>query len=126
MRTFIVFCYALSMLLVLVAHQVSGQVKPLLDNDHVRLQEVTVKVGAKTPEHMHPAGEALYVLSGGKTKVTLPDGTTRPNEYTTGEVRWRATPETHVVENVGTTEIRLLEIHLKSPQGQEQRPAGGQ
>ena len=93
--------------------------KPLLDNDQVRIFEATIKVGEKTPEHSHPADEATYVLSGGKIKHTLPDGTTTTEERKTGEVRWRTAPETHVVENVGDTELRFLTILLKKPQGQQ-------
>jgi quercetin dioxygenase-like cupin family protein len=100
-------------------HQATGQGKPLLDNDQVRMYEATIKVGDKTPEHSHPADEAIYVLSGGTVKVTLPNGTTRTEELKTGEVRWRTAPETHVAENVGATEIRLLTIQLKKPQGQQ-------
>ena len=40
-------------------------------------------------------------------------------EYKTGEVRSRTVPETHVVENVGDTELRFLTIQLKKPQGQQ-------
>src|SRR5262245_9835718 len=103
------FRCCLSSLIVLavlvVPYQPTGQVKPLLDNDQVRIYEATIKVGEKTPEHSHPADEATYVLSGGKGKVTLPYSTTKINEYKTGEVRWRTAPETHVAENVGDTEI---------------------
>jgi quercetin dioxygenase-like cupin family protein len=94
-------------------------VKTLLDNDQVRIYEATIKVGEKTPEHSHPADEATYVLSGGKIKLTLADGTTTTEERKTGEVRWRTAPVTHVAENVGDTELRFLIIELKKPQGQQ-------
>ena len=111
---------SLIVLAVLVSpQQATGQVKPLLDNDQVRIYEATIKVGEKTPEHSHPADEASYVLSGGKIKLTLPNGTTRTVERKTGEVRWRSAPETHVAENVGDTELRFLIIQPKKPQGQE-------
>jgi quercetin dioxygenase-like cupin family protein len=102
-----------------IPHQATGQVKPLLDNDQVRVFEATIKVGEKTPEHSHPADEATYVLSGGKIKLTLPNGTTSTAERKTGEMRWRTEPETHVAENVGDTELRFLIIQLKKPQGQQ-------
>src|SRR5712691_7410664 len=125
MMTFFLRCCLINLLvLLIVPHQASGQVKPLLDNDQVRIQEATMRVGAKTPEHTHPADEAIYVLSGGKIKVTLQDGTIRTEEIKTGEVRWRTAPETHVAENIGDTEIRLLDIQLKKPQGQVKQPAG--
>ena len=117
------FRCCLSSLIVLavsvIPQQATGQVKPLLDNDQVRIYETTIKVGEKTPEHSHPADEATYVLSGGKIKLTLPNGTTRTEERKTGEVRWRSAPETHVAENVGDTELRFLIIQLKKPQWQQ-------
>ncbi len=130
MMTFFFRC-CLSSLVVLLAvlvvpHQATGQVKTLLDNDQVRIYEATIKVTEKTSEHSHPADEATYVLSGGIVKVTLPNGTTETRELKTGEVRWRSTPETHVAENIGTTEIRLLTIQLKKPQRPVEQPARGQ
>ena len=117
------FRCCLSSLIVLavlvIPQQATGQVKPLLDNDQVRIYEATIKVGEKTPEHSHPADEATYVLSGGKIKHTLPDGTTTVEERKTGELRWRTAPVTHVAENVGDTELRFLIIELKKPQGQQ-------
>ena len=122
MRTVFFRC-CLSSLIVLavlvIPEQATGQVKPLLDNDQVRIFEATIKVGEKTPEHSHPADEATYVLSGGKIKLTLPNGTTSIEERKTGELSWRTAPVTHVAENVGDTELRFLIIELKKPQGQQ-------
>lgn len=95
--------------------------KTLLDNDQVRIYEATMASGAKTWEHSPPADEASYILSGGKVKITLPDGTARTQELKAGEAMWNSTPETHVAENLGDTEIRLLTIELKEPQGQGQQ-----
>jgi len=79
-----------------------------MGNDQVTIDEATIKVGAKTPEHSRLANKVTSVLSGGKGKVTLPDGTTKISEYKTGKVTRRTTAETYVTENVGDTEIRLL------------------
>jgi quercetin dioxygenase-like cupin family protein len=119
MKTLFFRCCFIALFVLVVAPQAAAQGKPLLENDQVKIYEVTMKVGAKTPEHSHPADEAIYAFSGGKVKVTLPDGTTKITEFKTGEVKWRTAPETHVAENVGDTEIRLLTIQLKKPQGQQ-------
>ena len=111
-RCFICF---IALFVLVAAPRAAAQVKPLLDNDQVDIHEVLIKVGEKTPKHSHSANEAIYVLSGGKGKVTLPDGTTRIIEYKTGELMWRTKPETHIVENIGDTDIRLLRIQLKKP-----------
>ncbi len=96
-----------------------AQVTTLLENDQVRVYEATFKLGFKTPQHTHPGNEVTYVLSGGRLKVTLPDGTTRVADLTTGQVGWRATPETHIAENVGDTEVNLLTVQLKQPAGKK-------
>jgi quercetin dioxygenase-like cupin family protein len=106
----------ISSVLLLFPYQATGQVKTLLENDQVRIYEATIAVGAKTPEHTHPVNEATYILSGGKIKITLPDGTTRVRELKTGEVLWGSTPETHIAENIGDTEMRFLGTVLKQPQ----------
>ena len=119
MKTLFFRCCFIALFVLVVAPQAAAQVKPLMENDQVKIYEATIKVGAKTPEHSHPADEATYILSGGKGKVSLPDGTIQMREYKTGDLRWRTAPETHVVENVGDTELRFLIIQLKKPQGQQ-------
>jgi quercetin dioxygenase-like cupin family protein len=116
------FICFIALFVLVAAPRAAAQVKPLLDNDQVDIHEVLIKVGEKTPKHSHSANEAIYVLSGGKGKVTLPDGTTRIIEYKTGELMWRTKPETHIVENTGETDIRLLRIQLKKPKAKVSTP----
>jgi quercetin dioxygenase-like cupin family protein len=104
MKTLFFHCCFIILFVLVVGSQAAAQVKPLMENDQIKIYEATIKVGVKTLEHSHPADEATYVLSGGKGKVTLPDGTTKVNDYKTGEVTWRTAPETHVAENIGDTE----------------------
>ena len=85
--------------------------KVLLENDRVRVLEVQQKPGEKSAMHSHPAS-LVYPLSSGKTKFTSPDGKTTEGELKAGAVNWREA-ETHAVENVGTTDSRVLVIELK-------------
>ena len=86
--------------------------KVLLENDRVRVLEVQQKPGEKLAMHSHPA-YLVYSLSLGKAKFTSPDGKTIEGELNkAGAVNWHEA-ETHAVENVGTTDSRVLVIELK-------------
>lgn len=86
--------------------------KVLVDNDQVRVIEVTLKPGDKLPMHSHPAN-VVYIVNGGKTKTTLADGKVTEEERKAGEARW-SEAITHSNENIGTTTTKALVVELKS------------
>jgi len=88
-----------------------GTTKVLLENDRVRVLDVRVKPGGKVPMHSHPA-YVVYFLSDGKTRFTYPDGKTEEREGKAGAAAW-SEAVTHAAENVGTTELHVLNIELK-------------
>ena len=85
--------------------------KVALENDRVRVLDIRMKPGDKSPEHSHPA-YVIYALSDAKLKFTDPDGTSEEVEVDAGQTVWRDA-ETHAVENVGTTEVHVLNIELR-------------
>jgi beta-alanine degradation protein BauB len=85
--------------------------KVALENDRVRVLDIRMKPGDKSPEHSHPA-YVMYSLSDAKAKFTNPDGTSEEVEVEAGQTVWRDA-ETHAVENVGTTEAHILNIELR-------------
>ena len=85
--------------------------KVVLNNEHVRIMDVRIKPGEKTPMHSHP-NHAIYPLTGGTMKFTLADGKTNTATAKAGQVVWH-NAETHTVENVGKTETHGLDIELK-------------
>lgn len=85
--------------------------KELINNDRVRVVEITMKPGDKAPTHTHPA-HVVYALSDSKTKFTLPDGKTVMETNKKGEVEFRAAV-THSAENVGKETNRLLMVEIK-------------
>lgn len=86
--------------------------KVLVDNDRVRVLDVTLKPGGKLPKHSHPAN-VNYTLSDCKLKVTTyPEGKTEEKSYTAGTAMWKD-PVSHAVENVGTADARVLLVELK-------------
>jgi quercetin dioxygenase-like cupin family protein len=91
---------------------VAGHVyKTLLENDQVRVLEVTIKPGEKTEMHSHPDMVA-YILNDGRWKFTHPDGTSVELEGTPGQVIWLEAVE-HLTENAGDAEARALLVELK-------------
>ncbi len=85
--------------------------KVLLENDRVRVLDIRVKPGEKVPTHSHP-NYVVYALSDFKVRFTYPDGKTEEREGKAGQAGW-SEAVTHAAENVGTTELHVLNIELK-------------
>lgn len=91
--------------------------KVALDNDHVRVANVTAKAGDKVAMHSHP-DHVVYAINGGKVKFTYPDGKTKEVELKAGEATF-IKGETHQTENTGSTELKLVVFELKKAPGAE-------
>jgi mannose-6-phosphate isomerase-like protein (cupin superfamily) len=88
-----------------------GNYKVLLENEHVRVLEMNLKVGAKDVTHSHP-DETVYFVKGGKAKIHLPDGEAAEAEIPDGGVMWHE-EWTHQVENIGTSDILAVIVESK-------------
>jgi len=86
--------------------------KVLLDNDQVRVIEVSLKPGDKLPMHSHPAN-VVYFVTGGKTKTTTADGKVTETEHKAGEAMW-SEPITHSNENIGNAATKALVVEMKA------------
>ena len=82
--------------------------KVLAEDDKVRVLKFTPKKGDKTPVHSHPAS-VVYVIKGGRVRVTLPDGSTRESELKSGDTLLRP-PVTHSDEALDDLEMVLIEL----------------
>ena len=109
------------LLLAFLSHQATPQdpvkVAPdvyrvLLNNDQVRVLEVRMKPGASSPMHSHPA-HVIYGMSEGRVRFTTPNGEPFEAAIKPGETAWHEA-ELHSVENIGTTEARVLVVEMKS------------
>ena len=85
--------------------------KVLLENDHARVLEMSVKAGEKDQVHSHPS-ETVYFIKGGKARIHLPDGGTAELEIPDGHVMWHE-EWTHQVENIGTSDIHAIIVESK-------------
>jgi hypothetical protein len=87
--------------------------KVILENERVRVFAYDDKPGDKTHQHGHQ-DFVLYALAPFKRKLTFPDGHSISREFKTGEVIWMK-KQTHVGENIGTTDTHVLIVELKEP-----------
>ena len=83
----------------------------LLENRTFRILNVRVPPGTKTALHAHPEN-ATYVLKGGALKFTMPDGSVKEVTLTAGQALASAA-NAHIVENIGTEEIHVIQVELK-------------
>jgi len=84
-----------------------------MENDAVKVLEMTLKAGTSDIEHSHH-DETVYFITGGKVKVHMPDGGTADLEFPDWFVMWHEA-WTHRVENVGTTDIKAIIVEIKAP-----------
>jgi quercetin dioxygenase-like cupin family protein len=80
----------------------------LAENQEVRVLRYAPHKGDKTPVHSHPS-TVVYVLKGGRIKITMPDGSTTTSQLKTGDALIRP-PVTHSDEALDDVEAILIEI----------------
>jgi mannose-6-phosphate isomerase-like protein (cupin superfamily) len=90
----------------------------LFENDRVRILDTNVSPGAATPVHAHEWPAALYVLSWSDFVRRAEDGTVladsrgrSPPELGSGF--WIEPLPPHSVENVGSTDLRIIAVEVK-------------
>ena len=87
--------------------------KLLLENDHVRVLEYKLKPGTKDITHTHPP-KSSYIVSGGQLKVHFENGDSSIFDDKAGTTSWMDHVGKHWVENIGTTEIKIILTEVKS------------
>lgn len=88
--------------------------KVVLENDKVRVVEFVLEPGAPMGMHDHPRDRVEITVSGGKVRVTTPDGKTQEAEEKQGSVVFsKASPARHDVVNIGQSVLRAYHVELK-------------
>jgi quercetin dioxygenase-like cupin family protein len=84
----------------------------LMENKKVRVMEMQLYPGQKSPMHNHPNDHVVYVLKDAKFKLSFPDGNSDEFELKKGRALWiEAGP--HETENIGTTDGHNVIIEVK-------------
>ncbi len=84
--------------------------KFIMENDRVRVLEVSFKPGDKAVMHSHP-DHVVYVIEGGKVKMTS-SGKTDMMDMKNGQAVFLKA-QSHEAENTGKTNVHLLVVELK-------------
>jgi quercetin dioxygenase-like cupin family protein len=80
----------------------------LAEDDKVQVLKYTANKGDRTPVHSHPS-TILYVVKGGRIRITLPDGSMQDADLKSGVALLRP-PVTHEDEALDDVEIVLIEL----------------
>jgi quercetin dioxygenase-like cupin family protein len=93
------------------AKQSPEKYKVIFNNEKVRVLDVRLKAGDKSPMHSHP-NYVIYSFNNSTVKFTSKDGKSAEVKTKTGQCTWR-NAEAHAVENTGKTDVHVLNIELK-------------
>ncbi len=85
----------------------------VLENDEVRVLEVTVPPGTREPLHAHRYPSVMYVESSPHLVEHLQDGSVRDLGVRPSGVRWLPVAQAHFLENVDTFPLRAIRVELK-------------
>ena len=85
--------------------------KVILNNEKVRVLDIRLRPGQKTPTHAHP-DYIIYAINDGTARVWDEKGQVSTMRLKAGQAVWR-NDETHTVQNVGKHTIHVLNIELK-------------
>jgi quercetin dioxygenase-like cupin family protein len=88
----------------------SNVYKLKMENDRVRVFDVTFKIGDKAVMHHHP-DHVVYVLEGGKMKLAS-EGKTDILDLKDGDAMF-LNAQSHEAENIGQSTLELLVVELK-------------
>ena len=92
--------------------QVASNVYSLImENEHVRVMDARFGPGVKAVMHSHP-NHVVYVLSGGKIKISTPDGKSNVVDFEAGQTMWVQGGD-HASENIDNVEVRNFVVELK-------------
>jgi len=108
------FRIALAFICAMLLH---GQRKTVLDNEYVRVLDVTTD-GSTTKGrlHEHAMNRVMIYLSAGKQKLEYADGRTTTLEFEPGTAHWSPAGGMHTSQHV-TGPFRVIEVELKKNAG---------
>jgi len=86
--------------------------KVILDNDYVRMLEISAKPGDRDEMHSHPAN-TWYAINGSKIRLYSTDGSSKDVEITSGMAKFQDAVAMHSMENIGDTDLKLIMVELK-------------
>ena len=99
-----------------------GNHRVVLENEHVRVLDVTVAPGEREPLHAHCLPSVMYLMYEGVYRDYGPDGellseaTVAQPDSAFPMTLWLEPQGPHSVHNLDERPVRLLRVELKAPQ----------
>src|SRR5690242_4013397 len=103
------------LLLASTAAALCAQSSAVVDNAVVRVLNAVDHPRQKTALHKHDFNRVMIYLTAGDLDVTTEDGHADHQHWKAGDVAWSPAGPLHVSENVGTADLRIIEIEIKKP-----------
>ena len=98
----------------LAAPAAGSTIKVVLENERVRVREVTFPPGVPDPAmHTHPLAHVGVILTAGSLVFAEPGKPAETVRFDAGSVGFREANVTHQVTNPGTAPMRVIEVDLK-------------
>jgi mannose-6-phosphate isomerase-like protein (cupin superfamily) len=94
------------------SQKAEANVKIVLENDRVRVRDVTFPPGV-TGMHTHKLPHVGVVIDGGTLVFRYPDGKTETAKLERGGAGFRDANVTHEPTNPGKAPVRVIEVELK-------------
>jgi mannose-6-phosphate isomerase-like protein (cupin superfamily) len=94
------------------SQKAEANVKVVLENDRVRVRDVTFPPGV-TGMHTHKLPHVGVVIDSGTLVFRYPDGKTETAKLERGGAGFREANVTHEPTNTGKTPVRVIEVELK-------------
>jgi quercetin dioxygenase-like cupin family protein len=89
-------------------------IKVVLENERVRVRDVTFPPGVRDTEmHTHQLAHVGVILTAGTLVFTEPGKPAETVRFDVGNVGFREANVTHQVTNPGPTSMRVIEVELK-------------
>jgi uncharacterized RmlC-like cupin family protein len=101
-------------LIALLALALAAQTTPVVENATVRILNAVDKPHAPTPLHKHDFNRVMIYLDDGDQDITA-EGKVEHHHWKAGDVMWSPVGPMHVSENVGTANLRIVEIEIRKP-----------
>jgi hypothetical protein len=93
----------------------AAQTTVSIDNDRVRILTAVDRPHQPTALHKHDFNRVMIYLDDGLQDISVPGAAVEHHQWKAGEVVWSPGGPLHVSENVGSSDLHIVEIEIKKP-----------
>jgi oxalate decarboxylase/phosphoglucose isomerase-like protein (cupin superfamily) len=101
--------------LAIIPFALAAQTTVSVDNARVRILNAVDRPHKPGALHRHEFNRVMIYLDDGSQDISVPGAPVEHHQWKAGEAVWSPAGPQHVSENVGTADLRIVEIELKQP-----------